>query len=136
MFSGYLHEDLLHGGINDSRAMRNLAILSQLLGKFEYLHNISVISPDYLTKNLRSLFNQFFRFLKEGGIDEYEDRQEYAPSGCVSFFTIHQSKGLEFPVVIVVIGGEPRKQFSHWMGIGERVFDQAAVSAVRDDEIL
>ncbi len=73
-----------------------------------------MISPDYLTNNLRSLFNQFFRFLKEGGIDEYEDRQEYAPSGCVSFFTIHQSKGLEFPVVIVgSLEATPRKQFSH-----------------------
>jgi DNA helicase-2/ATP-dependent DNA helicase PcrA len=113
MFSGYLQEDLLHGGIKDSRAMRNLAILSQLLGKFEYLHNISVLSPDYLTKNIRDLFNQFFRFLKDGGIDEYEDQQEYAPSGCVSFFTIHQSKGLEFPVVIVgSLEATPRKQYS------------------------
>jgi DNA helicase-2/ATP-dependent DNA helicase PcrA len=114
MFSGYLQEDLLHGSIKDSRAMRNLAILSQLLGKFEYLHNISVLSPDYLTKNIRDLFNQFFRFLKDGGIDEYEDQQEYAPSGCVSFFTIHQSKGLEFPVVIVgSLDATPRKQYTH-----------------------
>jgi DNA helicase-2/ATP-dependent DNA helicase PcrA len=37
----------------------------------------------------------------DGGICEYEDESEYAPSGCVSFMTIHQSKGLEFPVVIV-----------------------------------
>jgi DNA helicase-2/ATP-dependent DNA helicase PcrA len=113
LFGRYLEDDLLRGGINDSRAMRNLAILSQLLGKFEYLQNISVLLPDYLTKNLRSLFNQFLRFLKEGGIDEYEDQQEYAPSGCVSFFTIHQSKGLEFPVVVVgSLEATPRKQFT------------------------
>ena len=56
-------------------------------------------------------FNQFFRFLKDGGIDEYEDTSEYAPSGCVSFMTIHQSKGLEFPVVIVgSMYAVPRKQ--------------------------
>lgn len=114
MFSDYLHEDLLRGGINDSRAMRNLAIFSQLLGKFEYLHDISVLSPDYLIRNLRDLFNQFFRFLKDGGLDEYEDQQEYAPSGCVSFFTIHQSKGLEFPVVVVgSLEATPRMQYSH-----------------------
>jgi DNA helicase-2/ATP-dependent DNA helicase PcrA len=113
LFSQFLEENLLKGGINDSRAMRNLAILSQLLGKFEYLHNVSVLSPDYLTRNLRNLFNQFFRFLKEGGIDEYEDQQEYAPSGCVSFFTVHQSKGLEFPVVVVgSLEATPRKQFT------------------------
>ena len=113
LFNHYLENELLKGGINDSRAMRNLAILSQLLGKFEYLHNISVLSPEYLSKNLRNLFNQFFRFLKEGGIDEYEDTQEYAPSGCVSFFTVHQSKGLEFPVVVIgSLEAVPRKQYS------------------------
>ena len=113
MFSRYLGEDLLHGEINDTRAMRNLATLSQLLVKFEYLQNIIVLSPDKLNKNLQNLFNQFFRFLKEGGIDEYEDQQDYAPSGCVSFFTVHQSKGLEFPVVIVgSMEATPRKQYS------------------------
>ena len=39
----------------------------------------------------------FFRFLKDGGIDEYEDAAEYAPTGCVSFMTIHQSKGFRVP---------------------------------------
>jgi DNA helicase II / ATP-dependent DNA helicase PcrA len=112
LFSRYLGEDLLHGGINDSRAMRNLATLSQLLVKFEYLQNVSVLSPENLEKHLRNLFNQFFRFLKEGGIDEYEDQQDYAPSGCVSFFTVHQAKGLEFPVVIVgSLELVPTKQF-------------------------
>jgi DNA helicase II / ATP-dependent DNA helicase PcrA len=101
LFSQFLDNDLMHGGMQSTRAMRNLATLSQLLGKFEYLSNISVLTPDYLERNIRNLFNQFFRYLQDGGIDEYEDTQEYAPSGCVSFLTIHQSKGLEFPVVIV-----------------------------------
>lgn len=113
MFSRYLGEDLLHGGINDSRAMRNLATLSQLLMKFQYLQRFSIFEPDKLEKHLRHLFNEFFRYLKEGGIDEYEDQQDYAPSGCVSFFTIHQSKGLEFPVVIIgSMEATPRKQYS------------------------
>lgn len=113
IFSGYLDENFLAGGIQDSRAMRNLAIFSQLIGKFEYLNNISVLTPDYLDKNIKDLFNQFFRFLKDGGIDEYEDQQDYAPSGCVSFFTVHQSKGLEFPIVIAgSFDAIPRKQYS------------------------
>jgi DNA helicase II / ATP-dependent DNA helicase PcrA len=101
LFSRYLGEDLLDGGLQNSRAMRNLATFSQLLNKFEYLAGISVLSPQYLEKNIRSLFNQYFRYLEDGGINEYEDEAEYAPSGCVSFLTIHQSKGLEFPVVLV-----------------------------------
>ena len=26
----------------------------------------------------------------------YEDETEYAPSGCITFSTIHQAKGMEF----------------------------------------
>ncbi|MCA9906157.1 MAG: ATP-dependent helicase, partial [Anaerolineae bacterium] len=111
LFSRYLEEDLLKSGLLDSRAMRNLALFSQMLSKFEYLHHISVLTPEYLDKNLRDLFNQFLRFLKDGGINEYEDEAEYAPSGHVSFLTIHQSKGLEYPVVVVgSLNAVPRKQ--------------------------
>lgn len=114
LFSRYLDEGLMLGGVNDLRPMRNLSTFSTLLGKFEYLNDIRILSPKFLGNHLRSLFNKFFRFLKEGGIDEYEDEQEYAPPGCVSFFTIHQSKGLEFPIVIVdSLYGTPRKQYTY-----------------------
>ena len=114
LFSQHLGENFLQSGLLDSRAMRNLAIFSQMLNKFEYLHHINnVLTPEYLDKNLRDLFNQFLRFLHDGGIDEYEDEAEYAPGGAVSFLTIHQAKGLEFPVVIVgSLGSVPRKQYS------------------------
>ena len=112
LFSQYLG-DATQGGAIDSRPARNLAIFSNLLSKFEYLHNINILLPQYLKKNLQNLFNHFLRFLKDGGIDEYEDASEYAPSGCVSFMTIHQSKGLEFPVVIVgSMEAVPRKQYT------------------------
>lgn len=112
LFSQYLDEDRLKDGLQSSRAMHNLAILSQMLSKFEYLHNISVFTPKCLDKNLRDLFNQFLRYLMDGGIDEYEDEAEYAPSGSVSFLTIHQSKGLEFPVVVVgSLWTTPRKNY-------------------------
>ena len=101
LFSQHLG-DPTQGGVIDSRPARNLAIFSQFLSKFEYIHDIkNVLTANALDRHLRQLFNQFLRFLKEGNIAEYEDASEYAPSGCVSFMTIHQSKGLEFPVVIV-----------------------------------
>ena len=112
LFSQYLG-DATQGDAIDSRPARNLAIFSQLLNKYEYLHGINLLIPKYLDRDLQRLFNRFFRFLKEGGIDEYEDASEYAPSGCVSFMTIHQSKGLEFPVVIVgSMDAVPRKQYT------------------------
>jgi DNA helicase-2/ATP-dependent DNA helicase PcrA len=110
LFSRFLSEDALHG-VDKGRAARNLATLSKLLTKFEYLHYVSVLNPEWLEKNLRDLFNQFLRFLSDGGIGEYEDEAEYAPKGCVSFLTVHQSKGLEFPVVVCgSLEAVPRKQ--------------------------
>ena len=112
LFSQYLGA-ATQGDVIDGRLARNLAIFSQLLNKFEYLHHIPVLTLNNLDRHLRQLFNQFLRFLKDGGLDEYEDASEYAPSGCVSFMTIHQSKGLEFPVVVVgSMHSVPRKQYT------------------------
>lgn len=35
------------------------------------------------------------------GETEYEDADDPFPKGCVPFLTVHQSKGLEFPVVVL-----------------------------------
>jgi Superfamily I DNA and RNA helicases len=113
LFSRYLDENLLKEGLQQSRAMRNLGLFSQLLNKFEYLHHITVLQEEYIDLNLQQLFNRFLRFLKDGGINEYEDEAEYAPSGYVPFLTIHQAKGLEFPVVLVdSLNAVPRKQYT------------------------
>ncbi|MFM0260462.1 ATP-dependent DNA helicase [Paraburkholderia sediminicola] len=110
LFSRFLSEEALLG-VDKGRAARNLGTFSKLLTKFEYLHYVSVLNPEFLEKNLRDLFNQFLRFLSDGGIGEYEDEAEYAPKGCVSFLTVHQSKGLEFPVVVCgSLEAVPRKQ--------------------------
>lgn len=111
IFSKHMPE--AHNGLQDERPMRNLSIFSQLLAKFEYLHHITVLTPEHLKQNLNDLFNNYLKYISEGGISEHEDDTEYAPSGCISFLTIHQSKGLEFPVVIVdSLNSEPRKQYS------------------------
>jgi DNA helicase-2/ATP-dependent DNA helicase PcrA len=110
LFSRYL--DINSYEIEDLRPSRNLSIFSNLLTKFEYLHNISVLVPKYLDRNIRRLFNNFLRYLMDGGIDEYEDPSDYAPSGSISFMTVHQSKGLEFPVVFVdSLYSYPRKTY-------------------------
>ncbi|QND83289.1 ATP-dependent DNA helicase UvrD/PcrA [Chromobacterium vaccinii] len=111
LFSRFLTEEAVQG-VDKGRAARNLGTFSKLLTKFEYLHFVSVLNPEWLEKNIRDLFNQFIRFLVDGGIGEYEDEAEYAPKGCISFLTIHQSKGLEFPVVVCgSLEAVPRKQY-------------------------
>ena len=85
----------------DSRAIRNIAAFTKLTTRYEFLHKINVFTATGLQIDVTQFFNRYLRFLYEGGIGEYEDDSEYAPSGCVSFMTIHQSKGMEFPVVVV-----------------------------------
>ena len=100
----------IDSGVVSTRSSRNLALLSQIIGKFEYLYNIKVLNGKTLDKNINNLFNLYLRLLYDGGITEYEDELEYAPSDCVSFLTIHQSKGMEFPIVFVdSLSNNPRK---------------------------
>lgn len=115
-FVGILDTEM-NVGVVDIRPTRNLAKLTQIIGKFEYLYRVDILSAqvhngkrsiDYYTERL---FSTYIRLLFEGGIAEYEDDSEYAPSGCVSFLTIHQSKGMEFPIVFVdSLGNVPRSR--------------------------
>jgi DNA helicase-2/ATP-dependent DNA helicase PcrA len=85
---------------NENRT-RNLAVLSQLLNTFQNYYHYTVVTfrnREYLRFHL---FNSFFRLLHEGGINEYEDPDQPFPKGHVQVMTIHQAKGLEFPVVVV-----------------------------------
>ncbi len=88
-------------GVVDERSARNISILTSVLGKYEYLHRVDVFTAKNIVKSAETFFNMYLKFLYDGGITEYEDDSEYAPSGCVSFMTIHQSKGMEFPIVMV-----------------------------------
>ena len=100
LFGAFLGDSAL-GDVRESRPARNLARLSNLLNRFEYLHNVTLLRPAYVDTDLNRLFGLYFRYLYDGGIDEFEDGTDVTPSGCLSFMTIHQSKGLEFPVVVV-----------------------------------
>ncbi|WP_207745349.1 ATP-dependent helicase [Clostridium tyrobutyricum] len=100
----------LSSGVADQRAIRNLSILTNIFAKFESTERVEVISSEKKFNTLKKLFRAYFRFLMKGGMEEYQDESEYAPSGCVSFMTIHQSKGMEFPIVITdSLYDSPRK---------------------------
>lgn len=107
-FRKYLNINLKDGVI-DQRPVRNLSIFSQMVARFDYLQHINVFSAKRIERDTEIFFNTYFRFLISGGIGEYEDESEYAPSGCVTFSTIHQAKGMEFPIVMVgSLGNIPR----------------------------
>lgn len=95
--------------VKEENTARNLAIFSQLLNVFQNYYHYTVVTHrnrEYLRFHL---FNSFLRLLYEGGINEYEDPDCPFPKGHVQVMTIHQAKGLEFPVVVV---GSLSKQLS------------------------
>ena len=109
-FASMLSADV-DSGVIDLRPARNLSLMTSILSKYEYLHRVDVFTPAKIQKDVEMFFNLYLKLLMRGGIAEYEDEEEYAPSGCVSFLTIHQSKGMEFPIVVVgSLSNSPRAQ--------------------------
>lgn len=87
--------------VRNENTARNLAIFSQLLNVFQSYYHYTVLT--YRNREFLRLhfFNSFLRLLYDGGINEYEDPDQPFPKGYVQVMTIHQAKGLEFPVVVV-----------------------------------
>jgi len=99
--------DLAQHG-RDEGPIFNLALLSQYLARFadEYIAIVTAeVLKDGLFKNL--FFGSFLYALFRLGESEFEDAEDPFPRGRIPFITIHQSKGLEFPVVVLA---NPRKQ--------------------------
>jgi DNA helicase-2/ATP-dependent DNA helicase PcrA len=98
--------DLAEAG-SDEGPICNLSLISQYLARFmdEYR---SVISADLLLEDRYQhwLFGSFLYAIFRLGESEYEDAEDPFPKGRIPFLTIHQAKGLEFPVVVF---GNPRK---------------------------
>lgn len=112
LFAKYLDVDM-SANKNDLRPTYNIGILTSLVSRFEELYNINVITPNNIEKVLHNFFDNYLRFLIDGGLEEYEDFDETLPSDCISFMTIHQSKGLEFPITVVgSLYDNPRKSYT------------------------
>jgi len=95
--------------LNDENKAHNLSIFSKLISVFEDYYSISVVTAKNKDLIKYYLFGSYFNFLIGGGVDEYEDPDNPIPKGYVQIMTFHQSKGLEFPVVIV---GSLHKRFA------------------------
>jgi DNA helicase-2/ATP-dependent DNA helicase PcrA len=98
--------DLAETG-TDEGPICNMGLITQYLARFtdEYAN---VITAQFLNENRFQVtfFMGFIYSLFRLGETEYEDANDPFPKGRIPFLTVHQSKGLEFPVVIL---GNPRK---------------------------
>ena len=87
--------------VHNENSARNLATFSQLLNVFQRYYHYTVITYQNRESIRFHFFNSFLRLLYDGGINEYEDPNQPFPKGHVQVMTIHQAKGLQFPVVVV-----------------------------------
>lgn len=108
--------------LTDGVEKYNLAILSDLISKFNkfYVKKGSIITAKNINYMRNMLFRSFLYILYRNGMDEYEDSEHIVKKGAVQIMTIHQSKGLEFPITIVgsidkkaQSAGGPDKELQH-----------------------
>ena len=86
----------------EDAGMYNLGMITGFISSFMETSN-PILSGASFQKNAvaMSMFDSFLYMIYRRGETEYEDSEDPFPKGCVPFITIHQSKGLEFPVVIL-----------------------------------
>ena len=95
--------DLAENG-HDEGPICNLGLISQYLARFtdEYASVITaplLLEPD--NKFSGMFFMSFLFALFRLGESEFENAEDPFPRGRIPFLTVHQSKGLEFPVVVL-----------------------------------
>jgi DNA helicase-2/ATP-dependent DNA helicase PcrA len=99
--------DLAERG-KDEGPICNLSLVSQYLARFQEEY-VGFITAEVLEggRLQQLLYGSFLYSIFRLGESEYEDAEDPFPRGRIPFLTIHQAKGLEFPVVVL---GNPRKK--------------------------
>jgi DNA helicase-2/ATP-dependent DNA helicase PcrA len=87
--------------LKDENRARNISSLTSLISTFQTYYSHEVITAKSRNAIKYRLFNSYLRLLFNTGQNEFEDEENPIPKGYVQIMTIHQSKGLEFPVVVV-----------------------------------
>lgn len=91
----------------DEGPVANLGLVTQYLARFVE-ERVPLITADLLVEKIlqQVLFAYLFALYRLGET-ELEDTEDPFPKGRIPFLTIHQAKGLEFPVVVL---GNLRKE--------------------------
>lgn len=75
-------------------------------GQVSSYHGNILSGSNYDTRSIQDLIREVFEPIAEGSVDVDEDIMSYIPRNYFPIMTIHQAKGLEFPLTIVDVGSE------------------------------
>jgi len=94
----------------DEGPICNLGLITQYLSRFQEERGRPILTArDFVDVRIqRHFFASYLFAMYRLGETEFEDKEDPFPRGRVSFITIHQAKGLEFPIVI--LGGLYRQE--------------------------
>lgn len=93
--------DLAEAGV-DEGPICNLGLISQYLSRFMEMYS-PILTAAFLNEDRfqRLFFMSFIYSIYRRSESEFENAEDPFPKGRIPFLTIHQAKGLEFPVVVV-----------------------------------
>jgi DNA helicase-2/ATP-dependent DNA helicase PcrA len=90
----------------DEGPVCNLSLISQYIARYLDHYSFPISGESLSSGQFLQNFTNYLYILFRRGEGEYEDAEDPFPKGRIPFITVHQSKGLEFPVVILA---NPRK---------------------------
>lgn len=86
--------------LEDDYPLYNLGIFTEIIEKYENLTKIDKITRENIGIYLKYFFMTYIKNLYLKKLDEYEDEDKNGDNQ-IAFYTFHQAKGLEFPIVFV-----------------------------------
>jgi DNA helicase-2/ATP-dependent DNA helicase PcrA len=103
--NGFKHFQRMYGLAEDGTdegPICNLGMITQYLARFMEEYS-PLITAGFLQDNkfVNTFVGSYLYAIYRLGESEYEDADDPFPKGRVPFLTIHQSKGLEFPYVVL-----------------------------------
>jgi len=101
-FSHFKHHFDLAENEGNEGPICNLSKIVEFITRFMELYS-PILSASFMNKEgfSRLFFSSYLYTIYRMGESEFEDEENPFPKGNIQFLTIHQSKGLEFPVVFM-----------------------------------
>ena len=116
--SGYLNSDNFQLSLNDviyrllaynpfleymrkEEKAKKISRFMELIEIFSIINNMSIINNKNIDKFINLFFYDYLDFIKDQNISEFEEETIVPDKDSVSVMTIHASKGMEYPVVIM-----------------------------------